>query len=59
MVNALEDDGAHHGYAVCSVAGDLLSVRFEKLSTVRSASSATDGRSVFQLPRGSDRLQGA
>ena len=52
VANALEDDGAHHGYAVCSVASDLLTVRFEKLSTVRSASSATDARSaVLAAPR--------
>ncbi len=57
VAGALEDDGAHHGYAVCSVAPDLLTMRFEKLSTVRSASSATDDRSVFALPAGSGRLQ--
>ena len=58
IANAVEDDGTRHGYAVCSVAADLMTMRFEKVLTVASVSSESL-RSVHELPRGQRTLEGA
>lgn len=47
-----EHDQLHHGYAVCSVTREALTMRFRKLATVRSPTSALDPGSVHRLERG-------